>query len=162
MANTNRILAVADAIEKGDKGITFDMGTYYSHGYDEKGQSCPRGCVAGIAIHMFSEMRFCIEHRQEGQRVLGLDDYTAMELFGGHSMNDIVTNRHGIEIINRQAKDVPDALRWMVEHEDYNWKRAFAGLALRQSMINDMLTVKAPPRVPNVSFVREVEELETA
>lgn len=130
MANTSRILAVADAIEK-EEIMKLDMHTYYSNRGDENGNYHLCGCVSGFSIKMYSKKPYIDGYGLEnGRTILDLTAEEACELFGGHSMTVYSGEPavHGLHAVQDRKDDIPNALRWMAANNKYEWKSAFTAL----------------------------------
>lgn len=113
--NHENILKVADAIEE---DITkFDM-------------QYPFSCVAGYAAKLFGHVGVSGE-LASGSIHLGLRSQQAYEMFYCRSMDS--ANKSGIEAVTEARELVPDALRYMVEEEDINWRRAFTAVMMNRA-----------------------------
>ena len=110
--NHKNLLKVAEYIENREN--KFDM-------------QYPWTCVAGIAAELFGKIGVS-RGTYAGSVHLGLRNNQAYELFYCRSMDTF--NKSGIETVTEARNLVPDALRYMVEEEDINWRRAFTAVMM--------------------------------
>lgn len=113
--NKERILAIADAIEKEPKN--FDMGIYHCGS---------TACIAGHAVILFGRPKVKydgIDWFTDGQKLLDLTEEEASELFLGEEL-EYKANNLAFHYIMERETGVPAALRWMVENDKIDWKDA--------------------------------------
>lgn len=108
--NTENMLRVADAIEE-ESIAKFNMGAWV-------GTSCcgTVACVAGFATLLEPGVRSHRSWSERGEKILGLTDSEAEELFYG--------GPHSLDWLTRQKKLVPDAIRWMALTGEVSWRKA--------------------------------------
>lgn len=133
---SDKLLHIAKLIEQPiSKDLTFDM-TTFGRDDDTCGTSA---CIAGYAVFLHDKdtwrkaMRtsVTIGHPMielRGRQILGLSQADADELFMATSLED---GPH--QIHEDLAEHVPNALRWMVLNNTYNWHAALTALGVEHT-----------------------------